>query len=164
MMSALQCVVYELIAIYDTFVFEKTAPYHTFAVNFFSMKKLFVALLAITAAAINLCFASDYVSPDPDRKEIIIRKPEVESKPHRDSAADAKAFLYESSKIIEVELFETGPTTIYVLNAHNQVVDSETAEGYEYESVTLQIPPAKGNYTIIILGTYLYGEGTLTIE
>lgn len=128
------------------------------------MKKLFSILLSILVASADFGFSADGVSSGPTKKEIIIIKTASPGhKPHRDLSPDANAFMYESGSI-EVELFEAGSTTVYVLDSHNRVVASDTTEGYEYESVTLQIPSARGNYTLVIWGTYIYGEGIFTVE
>lgn len=128
------------------------------------MKKLLSIFLTILVASVNFGFAAEGISFDPTKREIgLIKTKTPGQKSHRDLSPDANAFIYESG-IVEVELFEAGPTTVYVLDSRNQVVASETSEGYEYESITLQVPSAKGTYTLVVWGTYLYGEGTFTVE
>ena len=126
------------------------------------MKKLLSVFLTMVVASVNFGFAADGFSFDPTKKEIIIKTQRPPQKPHRDLSPDARAFLSEAT--VFVDLFEAGPTTVYVLDSRNRVIVSETSEGYEYESLTLPIPSAKGSYTLVVWGAYLYGEGAFTVE
>ena len=102
--------------------------------------------------------------PTPSAKEVIIRKADKTKKKDRDSFPDVSAVYSQSMNLVLVELFEVGPATVYVVDSKGQVVSSEATEGFEYESVSLRVPSRGGVYTLVIWGTYLYGEGTFTVE
>lgn len=97
-------------------------------------------------------------------KEVIIRKTDKTKKKDRDSFPDVSAVYSQSMNLVSVELFEVGPATVYVVDSRGQVVSSESTEGFEYESVSLRVPSRGDVYTLVIWGTYLYGEGTFTVE
>lgn len=117
-------------------------------------------LMAFTMAS----FAATSFSQKGPRNpiEINIRKDKDKTKAPRDLEPDIKAFIEGS--VLSVELFEVGPATVYVVDSRGQVVSSESTEGFEYESVSLRVPSRGGVYTLVIWGTYLYGEGTFTVE
>ncbi len=126
--------------------------------------KLVVALLFMAIPSASFAETSFLQDGPTNPSEIAIRKLKDKSKikEPRDLSPDVRAFLSDAT--IFVDLFEAGPTTVYVLDSRNRVVASETSEGYEYESLILQVPSAKGTYTLVVWGTYLYGEGTFTVE
>ncbi len=117
-------------------------------------------LLALSAFSIANAFVVSDNPPTP--KEIEIRKEKGKIKSPRDLWPEAVAFI--SGSTIFVELYDAGPSTIYILNSRNQVVAEESTEGQEYESAVLPLPEARGSYQIVIVATYLYGEGAFTIE
>ena len=102
--------------------------------------------------------------PTPSAKEVIIRKVDKTKKKDRDLLPDVSAVYSQSMSFVLVDLFEVGPATVYVVDSRGQVVSSEVTEGFEYESVSLRVPSRGGVYTLVIWGTYLYGEGTFTVE
>lgn len=117
-------------------------------------------LMAFTMAS----FAATSFSQEGPRNpiEINIGKDKDKTKAPRDLEPDIRAFIEGS--VLSVDLFEVGPATLYVVDSKGQVVSSEATEGFEYESVSLRVPSRGGVYTLVIWGTYLYGEGTFTVE
>ena len=130
------------------------------------MKKVFLSLLLplLTLGTANGAELVSTDGPTPSAKEVIIRKADKTKKKDRDSFPNVSAVYSQSMNLVSVELFEVGPATVYVVDSRGQVVSSEATEGFEYESVSLRVPSRGGVYTLVICGTYLYGEGTFTVE
>lgn len=128
------------------------------------MKRITLLMSSLLTAFTMVSFAATSFSQEGPRNpiEINIRKDKDKTKAPRDLEPDIRAFIEDS--VLSVELFEVGPATVYVVDSRGQVVSSEAMEGFEYESVSLRVPSRGGVYTLVIWGTYLYGEGTFTVE
>lgn len=123
----------------------------------------------LTAAVFLLLPAFSYAEPtavglsDPTSQEIQIRKGQDKGKikTPREMFPDVKA--YYNGDTVYVDLFETGPATVFVVDSFGQVVSSAVSEGFECESLSLPLPASKGSYTLVIWGTYFYGEGIISL-
>lgn len=128
------------------------------------MKRITLLMSSLLTAFTMVSFAATSFSQEGPRNpiEINIGKDKDKTKAPRDLEPDIRAFI--EGAVLSVELFEVGPATVYVVDFRGQVVSSESTEGFEYESVSLRVPSRGGVYTLVIWGTYLYGEGTFTVE
>ncbi|MBR5857026.1 MAG: hypothetical protein IKY70_07120 [Bacteroidales bacterium] len=69
------------------------------------------------------------------------------------------AYLFETSGIVEVELFGLGETHITVFNSLGQIVASDVAMANIPTVITLDLPSASGAYYIIIDSPEIYAQG-----
>ena len=69
------------------------------------------------------------------------------------------AYLYETSGIVEVELFDVGEASITILNSLGQVVVSDIVLTNIPTMSALEIPTGNGMYYIIIDSTEVYAQG-----
>ena len=76
---------------------------------------------------------------------------------------EVKAFLNDTAKTIEIELFDFTDGEIYIVDQNNQVVDmTHVFAGDTY--VILNQPETAGHYSLIITSNEYYGEGYFCIE
>ncbi|MBQ8629062.1 MAG: hypothetical protein IJ421_06265 [Prevotella sp.] len=76
---------------------------------------------------------------------------------------EVKAFLNDTAKTIEIELFDFTDGEIYIVDHNNQVVDmTHVFAGDTY--VILNQPETAGHYSLIITSNEYYGEGYFCIE
>ena len=76
---------------------------------------------------------------------------------------DVKAFLNDTAKTIEIELFDFSDGEIYIVDQNNQVVDmTHVLAGDTY--VIMSQPEPAGHYSLIITYNEYYGEGYFCIE
>jgi hypothetical protein len=76
---------------------------------------------------------------------------------------EVKAFLNDTAKTIEIELFDFTDGEIYIVDQNNQVVDmTHVCAGDTY--VILNQPETAGHYSLIITSNEYYGEGYFCIE
>ena len=122
----------------------------------------------LTAAVLLLLPAFSYAGPsvshdEPTSQEIKIVKGKDKGKIKipREMFPDVKA--YYNGDTVYVDLFETGPATVFVVDSFGQVVSSAVSEGFECESLSLPLPSSKGSYTLVIRGTYFYGGGIFSL-
>lgn len=123
----------------------------------------------LTAAVFLLLPAFSYAEQsvsfnDPTPQDIVIKKGKDKGKVKtpRDMFPDVKS--YYNGDTVYVDLFETGPATVFVVDSFGQVVSSAVSEGFECESLSLPLPASKGSYTLVIWGTYYYGEGIFSLS
>lgn len=130
------------------------------------MKKLLLIIAAVLCGtfilnASSLTMSDDEPTPPvpPTPKDGGIKKGGNTKNNERSESSDV--FVKVFSKTVFVDLFETGPATVFVVDSFGQVVSSVVSEGFEYESLSLPLPSSKGSYTLVIWGTYFYGEWRL---
>lgn len=76
---------------------------------------------------------------------------------------DVKAFLNDTAKTIEIELFDFTDGEIYIVDQNNQVVNiAPIFAGDTY--LIMNQPETTGYYTLIIISNEYYGEGYFCIE
>ena len=68
----------------------------------------------------------------PSKKELIIQKSQ-KPKSQRDVYSEVRAFYDGSSKTLDIELYEVGPSVIYVVNSRGKIVGSEESESLPYK-------------------------------
>lgn len=128
------------------------------------MKKLLLTVVIVFSCAF-LLNASSMVKLDGDPTKIPspsgdeIKKGGKAKGNERSEQSDAFVKIYSGT--VFVDLFETGPTIVFLVDSFGQVVSSVVSVGLEYESLSLPLPSSKGSYTLVIWGTYYYGEWTL---
>ena len=72
---------------------------------------------------------------------------------------DVSAKINQLSQLIEVNLYETGVTDIYIVDSRNVVVDEITVSSWSSPVIYMSLPERKGQYWIVIDSDYLYAEG-----
>lgn len=127
------------------------------------LKQILTTAVLLLLPAFSYAEQPDYLN-DPTPQDIVIEKGKDKGKikTPREMFPDVKA--YYNGDAVYVDLFETGPATVFVVDSFGQVVSSVVSEGFEYESLSLPLPSSKGSYTIVIWGTYFYGEGTFYVN
>lgn len=122
-------------------------------------------LLILLAAMIGLAgnAMSGNKSDDTPKKPIRIVKDLPTQPIRRDLFPDAQAYILPSQKLIELQLFELGPTTVYVFDSFGRIIYQEEVDG-DNNFVTFGTPETGGNYTLVIWSPYFYGEGTFSIR
>lgn len=76
---------------------------------------------------------------------------------------EVKAFLNDTAKTIEIELFDFTDGEIYIVDQNNHVVDmAHVLAGYTY--VIMSQPETAGHYSLIITSNEYYGEGVFIVE
>ena len=127
------------------------------------MKKLLSTIAAVLCGtfilnASSLTMSDDEPTPPvpPTPKDGDVRKGGNTKNNERSEPSDV--FVKVFSNTVFVDLFETGPATVFLVDSFGQVVSSVVSEGFEYESLSLPLPSSKGSYTLVVWGTYYYGE------
>ena len=59
-----------------------------------------------------------------------------------------RAFYDGSSKTLDIELYEVGPSVIYLLNSKGQIVGTEESGSNEFDIVSLPVPEQPGTYNV----------------
>ena len=76
---------------------------------------------------------------------------------------DVKAFLNDTAKTIEIELFDFTDGEIYIVDQNNQVIDyTPVLDGNTY--VIIEQPTIKGYYLLVISSSFYYGEALFYIQ
>lgn len=83
----------------------------------------------------------------PSKKELIIQKSQ-KPKSQRDVYSEVRAFYDGSSKTLDIELYEVGPSVIYLLNSKGQIVGTEESGSNEFDIVSLPVPEQPGTYNV----------------
>lgn len=126
------------------------------------MKKFFTvlsALLFIGIASIN----ADEKSNGTSSRPLDIHTIKGFAGLTRSIDQEVKAFLNDTAKTIEIELFDFTDGEIYIVDQNNQVVDmTHVFAGDTY--VILNQPETAGDYSLIIISNEYYGEGYFCIE
>lgn len=122
----------------------------------------FLSLLCLSSYG--NCFSKVFTQ-EPTKQEIDINNSSVHGTGHeRGVLCCVKAFICIQTKTIEVELYGTEETDIYILNANNDIIDECIVDSFFTSSATLSLPKEKGQYYIVIDSPVLYGEGTFVIK
>ena len=73
------------------------------------------------------------------------------------------AYVYPTSGIVEVSLYNIGDATISLVNAHGEVVDTAEVETSIPSTVTLQVDGSSNAYYIVVTSPTIYAEGCFEI-
>ncbi len=125
------------------------------------MKKILLTLTAFFVGVVG--FAAVNFTSDEPQAPIRILIDKTKPKLERDLGANVEAYILPSQKLIELQLFELGPTTVYVVDSFGQLIYQEEVDGDD-NFVTFGAPETGGNYTLVIWSPYFYGEGTFSIR
>ena len=126
------------------------------------MKKIFTVLSAlffIGIASIN----ADEKSNGTSSRPLDIHTTKGFAGLTRSINQEVKAFLNDTAKTIEIELFDFTDGEIYIVDQNNQIVDvTQVFAGDTY--VIMNQPAMAGHYTLIIISNEYYGKGNFSIE
>lgn len=76
---------------------------------------------------------------------------------------EVKAFLNDTAKTIEIELFDFTDGEIYIVDQNNQIIDyTPVLDGNTY--VIIEQPTIKGYYLLVISSSFYYGEALFYIQ
>ena len=73
------------------------------------------------------------------------------------------AYVYPTSGIVEISLYNIGDATISLVNAHGEVVDSTEVGTNIPSTVTLQTDGSSNTYYIVVFSPSIYAEGSFEI-
>ncbi len=73
------------------------------------------------------------------------------------------AYVYPTSGIVEVSLYNIGDATISLVNANGEVVDTAEVETSIPATVTLQTDGSSNTYYIVVFSRSIYAEGSFEI-
>lgn len=100
---------------------------------------LAVVILSLLSIASFAHCIGDSKTTTPDKQTIIINKTFVSNGNQRSLFGEVKAYACFQTGTIEVELYDTGETDIYIVNANNDVIDECTVDSDFTQSATLQL-------------------------
>ena len=73
------------------------------------------------------------------------------------------AYVYPTSGIVEVSLYNIGDATISLVNANGEVVDTAEVDTSIPSTVTLQVDGSSNIYYIVVTSPRIYAEGSFEI-
>ena len=73
---------------------------------------------------------------------------------------ELNAYVYPTSGIVEVSLYNIGDATISLVNANGEVVDTDDVETSIPSTVTLQTDGSSNIYYIVVISPTIYAEGS----
>lgn len=95
-----------------------------------------------------------------DPGDIILDKgKDPTKKKDRDLMPDVTARVNIQAGTIDLELYETGETTVYIINSRNEVVSEDCFYSDSYLPASVALPLTPGRYWIVIDADYIYAEG-----
>ena len=95
-----------------------------------------------------------------DPGEIILDKgKDPTKKKDRDLMSDVTARVNAQAGTIDLDLYETGETTVYIVDSHNEVISEDCFYSGSYLPVSVALPLTPGRYWIVIDADYIYAEG-----
>lgn len=96
----------------------------------------------------------------PDTIRITLDKDkELPTKKMRDLMPDVNARVNIQAGTIDLDLYETGETTVYIVDSHNEVVSEDCFYSGSYLPASVALPLTPGRYWIVIDADYIYAEG-----
>lgn len=72
---------------------------------------------------------------------------------------DVNARVNIQAGTIDLDLYETGETTVYIVDSHNEVVSEDYFYSGSYLPASVALPLTPGRYWIVIDADYIYAEG-----
>lgn len=76
---------------------------------------------------------------------------------------ELNAYVYPTSGVVEVNLYNIGNVTISLVNADGEVVDSAEVGTNIPSTVTLQVDDSSNIYYIVVTSSTIYAEGCFGI-
>ena len=76
---------------------------------------------------------------------------------------ELNAYVYPTSGVVEVNLYNIGNVTISLVNADGEVVDSAEVDTSIPSTVTLQVDDSSNIYYIVVTSSTIYAEGCFGI-
>ena len=73
------------------------------------------------------------------------------------------AYVYPTSGIVEVSLYNIGDATISLVNANGEVVDTAEVDTSIPSTVTVQVDGSSNIYYIVVTSPKIYAEGSFEI-
>ena len=105
-------------------------------------------------------FALSGVGEQEDPGGIILEKEKDPTKKKtRDLFPDVTARVNAQAGTIDLELYETGETTFYIVDSHNPVISEDYFYSGSYLPASVALPMTPGRYWIVIDADYIYAEG-----
>ena len=133
------------------------------------MKKLILVIIAAALFVIDggsYAIASEPVTPptnpskNEDTKEVILNKEYVKNpKKDRDFGADVTAYLNTKTRTLDVYLYDSGETNIYVVNSHNEIIFEGLYDSECFPIASVMLPDEAGRYWVVVSSEYIYAEG-----
>lgn len=95
-----------------------------------------------------------------DPGDIVIEKgKDPAKKKDRDLMPDVTARVNLQAGTIDLDLYETGETTVYIVDSHNEVISEDYFYSGSYLPTSVALPLTPGRYWIVIDADYIYAEG-----
>lgn len=102
-------------------------------------------------------------TPKKSQKEIPLNKDKGRGeKRDRNFSADVSAYIDLLTRTIDVYLYDTGETNIYIVNSRNEVISEGTYHSDYFPVTRISLPEMGGKYWVVIDSAYLYAEGLFT--
>ena len=132
--------------------------------SLFSIAALTCFLTAVVTTSANVKNHSKLpcisVFSEADPGEIILDKgKDPTKKKTRDLMPDVTARVNAQAGTIDLELYKTGETTVYIINSRNEVVSEDCFYSGSYLPASVALPLTPGRYWIVIDADYIYAEG-----
>ena len=135
-------------------------------IKYLRMKKLFLSA-ALCLATLYAFGQSDGDSETPVMVGMDVHKKEIISSTDTQERSlhywELDAYVYPTSGIVEVSLYNIGDATISLVNANGKVVDSTEVDTNIPSTVTLQIDGSNNVFYIVVLSPMIYAEGSIEI-
>ena len=80
-------------------------------------------------------------------------------KKHRDLMPGVTARVNAQAGTIDLDIYETGETTVFIVDSHNKVVSEDYFYSGSYLPASIALPLTPGRYWIVIDADYIYAEG-----
>ena len=95
-----------------------------------------------------------------DEKDVIInKKHSTIPKKDRDLWADVSAYVNLQTRTLEVYLYDTGETNIYIVDSQNEVVSEGLYLSDCFPIARVTLPELPGRYWVVIDSESIYAEG-----
>lgn len=76
---------------------------------------------------------------------------------------ELNAYVYPTSGVVEVNLYNIGYVTVSLVNANGEVVDSIEVDTSIPSIVTQQVDVSSNTYYIVVISPIIYAEGSFEI-
>lgn len=120
-------------------------------------------LLFLTLVLMMPTMSADDETPQLTEKQIKLIQNGLFSGNHRSISTLPVAFLDQYSNTIRIECFSESELEIIVYNSEGDALSYDTISPY-VTSALINAPINSGEYSLVILSSDIYAEGTFTIE
>ena len=76
---------------------------------------------------------------------------------------ELNAYVYPTSRVVEVSLYNIGDAIVSLVNTNGEVVDSTEVNTSIPSTVTLQVDGSNNTYYIVVISPTIYAEGCFEI-